>query len=85
MRIAPLVIATHAYDHAFCAKLCVAAGSYRVFVSDHQGKVYDLTGKNWVRFPKDVLDQVGVPGVAVVGRLVEVDGVRGLAVDSLDR
>src|ERR1035438_624756 len=25
---------THAYDHAFCAKLCVAAGSSLVFVSD---------------------------------------------------
>ena len=77
---------THAYDHAFCAKLCVAAGSSLVFVSDHQGKVYVvLTGKNGIRVPKDVLDQVGVPGVAVVGRLVEVDGVRALAVDSLDR
>ena len=44
---------THAYDHAFCAKLCVAAGSSLVFVSDHQSKVYVvLTGKNGVRFPK---------------------------------
>jgi hypothetical protein len=57
-----------------------------VFVSDQQGKVYVvLTGKNGMRFPKDVLDQVGVPGVAVVGRLVDVDGVRALVVDSLDR
>jgi hypothetical protein len=38
-----------------------------------------------MRLPKDVLDSIGVPGVAVVGRLVEVDGVRALAVDSLDR
>ncbi len=76
---------THAYDHAFCAKLCVAAGSSLIFVSDQQGKVYVvLTGKNGIRRAKDVLDQVGVPGVAVVGRLVEVDGVRALAVDSLD-
>jgi hypothetical protein len=77
---------THAYDHAFCAKLCVAAGSSLVFVSDQQGKVYVvLTAKNGMRLPKDVLDSIGVPGVAVVGRLVEVDGVRALAVDSLDR
>jgi hypothetical protein len=77
---------THAYDHAFCAKLCVAAGSSLVFISDQQGKVYIvLTGKNGIRFPKDILDQVGVPGVSVRGRLVEVDGARALAVDSLDR
>jgi len=77
---------THAYDHAFCAKLCVAAGSSLVFVSDEQSKVYVvLTSKNGIRLPKDVLDQIGVPGVVVSGRLVEGDGVRALAVDSLDR
>lgn len=77
---------THAYDHAFCAKLCVAAGSSLVFVSDQPGKAYVvMTGKNGIRLPKDVLDQIGVPGVTVVGRLIEVDGVRALAVASLDR
>jgi hypothetical protein len=77
---------THAYDHAFCAKLCVAAGGSLVFVSDHQGTVYVvLTGKNGIRFPKDFLDQVGVPGVAVVGKLVELDGVRGPWIASIGR
>ena len=77
---------THAYDHAFCAKLCVAAGSSLVFVSDQQGKVYVvLTGKNGTRLSKDVLDQIGVPGVVVAGRLVDSDGVQALAVDSLER
>lgn len=76
----------HAYDHAFCAKLCVVAGSSLVFISDQQGKVYVvLTGKNGIRFPKDILDQVGVPGVSVRGRLVESDRVQALAVDSLER
>ena len=52
---------THAYDHAFCAKLCVAAGASLLFVSDRQGKAYVvLTGKNGIRVPKVVLDQVGV-------------------------
>lgn len=75
---------THAYDHAFCAKLCVAAGSSLIFVSDQEGKVYVvLTGKNGIRLPEDVLDRIGVPGVAVLGRLVEVDGVHALAVDGL--
>jgi hypothetical protein len=74
---------THGYDHSFCAKLCVAAGSSLVFVSDQQAKVYVvLTGKNGIRLPQDALDQIGVPGVEVVGRLVESDGVQALAVDS---
>jgi hypothetical protein len=77
---------THAYDHAFCAKLCVAAGSSLVFVSDQQGKVYTvLTGKNGIGIPKEVLDQIGVPGVAVAGRLIESDGVQALAVDGIER
>jgi len=77
---------THAYDHAFCAKLCVAAGSSLIFISDQQAEVYIvLPGKNGIRFPKDVLDRIGVPGVAVAGRLVESDGVQALAVDSIER
>jgi hypothetical protein len=71
---------THACDHAFGAKLCVAAGSSLVLLSDHQGMVdVVLTGKNAIRFPKDVFDQVGVPGVAVVGRLVEYGRSRWIA------
>jgi hypothetical protein len=77
---------THAYDHAFCAKMCVAAGSSLVFVSDQRAKAYVvLTGKNGIRFPENVLDQIGVPGVVVTGRLVEGEGVKALAVDSLER
>jgi hypothetical protein len=77
---------THGYDHAFCAKVCVAAGSSLVFISDQQGKVYVvLTGKNGIRFPENVLDQIGVPGVVVTGRLVESDGVQALAVDRVGR
>jgi len=77
---------THAYDHAFCAKLCVAAGSSLVFVSDQQAKVYVvLTGKNGIRFPENVLDQIGVPGVVVAGRWIENDGVKALAVDGTER
>jgi len=62
------------------------AGSSLVFISDQQGKVYVvLTGKNGMRFPKDVFDQIGIPGVVVAGRLVESGGVQALAVDSLER
>jgi len=76
---------THAYDHAFCAKLCVAAGSSLIFVADQQAKVYVvLTEKNGIRFPKEVLDEIGVPGVAVAGRLVGGDGVQALAVDGIE-
>src|SRR3979411_516090 len=31
---------THGYDHAFCAKMCAAAGSPLVFVSDQGGEIY---------------------------------------------
>src|SRR5580704_4522778 len=31
---------THAYDHAFCAKFCAAAGSPLLFVPDQGGQVY---------------------------------------------
>ena len=41
---------THAYDHAFCAKLCAAAGSPLLFVPDQGGQVYlVLTERNGVR------------------------------------
>jgi hypothetical protein len=74
----------HGYDHAFCAKLCVAAGSPLVFILDRGGQVYlVLTPQNGIRLPKIVLDQIGVPGVAVKGRLLDVDGVRALAVEGL--
>jgi hypothetical protein len=57
-----------------------------VFVSDQRAKAYVvLTGKNGIRLPENVLDRIGVPGVLVTGRLVEGEGVKALAVDSLER
>jgi hypothetical protein len=77
---------THAYDHAFCAKLCVAAGSPLVFVSDQQAKLYFvLTGKNAIPLSEEVLDQIGVPGIVVEGKLFEGDGLQLLAVDRLEQ
>jgi hypothetical protein len=74
---------THAYDHAFCAKFCAAAGSPLLFVSDQGGLVYIvLTERNGVRLPERVLDQIGVPGVLVKGRTLDANGVRTLAVES---
>jgi len=73
---------THAYDHAFCAKLCAAAGSPLLFVSDQGGQVYlVLTERNAVRLPDEVLDRIGVPGVVVKGKAFEGDGLRALAVE----
>jgi hypothetical protein len=77
---------THAYDHAFCAKLCVAAGSPLVFIPDQGERIYVvLSPQNAARLPDKVLDQIGVPGVAVQGRLVESNGMTGLAVDRIGR
>ncbi|MGA9965303.1 MAG: hypothetical protein WBQ10_08870 [Terriglobales bacterium] len=73
---------THAYDHAFCAKLCAAAGSPLLFISDQGGQVYlVLTERNGVRLPEEVLDRVGVPGVMVRGKVFEAEGLRALAVE----
>jgi hypothetical protein len=74
----------HAYDHAFCAKMCAAAGSPLVFVPDRGGQVYlVLSERNGVRLPPEILDRIGVPGVLVKGKVLEGNGWRALAVEGL--
>jgi hypothetical protein len=76
---------THGYDHAFCAKLCAAAGSPLVFVSDHRGQAYIvLSQRKGVRLPENVLDRIGVPGTVVRGKVFDADGLRALAVEGLE-
>jgi hypothetical protein len=76
---------THAYDHAFCAKLCVAAGSPLVFVPDNGGPFFVvLTSQNGVAVSEKLLDQIGVPGIVVKGRILETDGPRALAIAELE-
>lgn len=76
---------THAYDHAFCAKLCAAAGSPLVFIPDQGGQVYlVLTPQNAVQLPEKLLDQIGVPGIVVSGRVLQSDGLRALAIPALE-
>jgi hypothetical protein len=75
---------THAYDHAFCAKFCAAAGSPLVFISDQGGLVYVvLTARNGVQLPENVLNLIGVPGIQLKGRTLVSNGVRTLAVESV--
>jgi hypothetical protein len=74
----------HGYDHAFCAKLCAAAGSPLVFVSDQGGEIYlVLSERNGIRLPENVLDRIGVPGTVVKGKVLDAGGVRALAVEGL--
>lgn len=74
----------HAYDHAFCAKLCAAAGSPLVFIADQDGKVYlVLSVKNGVKLPENVLDRIGVPGIVVEGKLFEASAIHALAIQAL--
>jgi hypothetical protein len=74
----------HAYDHAFCAKLCAAAGSPLVFIADQDGKVYlALSETNGIRLPENVLDRIGVPGIEVEGKLLEASEMRALAIQGL--
>jgi hypothetical protein len=75
---------THSYDHAFCAKACVAAGSPVLFLADG-GKVYVvLTAKDAVPLPANVLDKLGVPGVEVRGKALNANGIMALAVESVE-
>jgi hypothetical protein len=77
---------THAYDHAFCAKLCAAAGSPLLFVSDQGGPAYlVLNQENGIRLPADLLDRIGVPGIVVKGKVLNADGLRVLAVEGIAR
>lgn len=74
----------HAYDHAFCAKLCAAAGSPLLFVPDEGGQIYVvLTQPNAERIPNAILDQVGIPGIVVNGKVLENNGMAGLAVEGI--
>jgi hypothetical protein len=75
---------THAYDHAFCAKLCAASGSPLLFISDKGNQTYlVLTSRNAVRLSDKVLDQIAVPGILVRGKILNADGVRSIAVEDL--
>ncbi|MGA8491879.1 MAG: hypothetical protein WB711_15740 [Terriglobales bacterium] len=75
---------THAYDHAFCAKLCAAAGSPLLFIPDQGGQVYlVLSAQNGVQLPESVLDRIGVPGIVVKGTVLDTDGLHALAIEAL--
>jgi hypothetical protein len=75
---------THAYDHAFCAKFCVAAGSPLLFISDQGGVAYVvLTARNGVPLPENILNLIGVPGIAVKGRTLDANGVKTFAVENV--
>jgi hypothetical protein len=79
-----LGIHMHDYDHAFCAKLCAAAGSPLLFISDESGELFlVLNAQDGIRLPKSVLDRIGVPGIMVKGRVLESGGMPALAVEGL--
>jgi hypothetical protein len=74
----------HAYDHAFCAKMCAAAGGPLMFVPDSGEQPYlVLSERNGVKLPDDVLDRIGIPGIVLKGKVFDADGIYVLAVDGL--
>jgi len=74
----------HAYDHAFCAKMCAAAGGPLVFIPDQGGQPYlVLSEHNGIRLPEEVLNRIGVPGIVVKGKVLDADGLRTLAIEGL--
>src|ERR1700721_3778371 len=67
----------HAYDHAFCAKLCAAAGGPLVFIPDQGEELFlVLNEQNGVRLPESVLDRIGVPGIVFKAKCLEPAGGR---------
>jgi hypothetical protein len=79
-----LGIHMHAYDHAFCAKLCAATGGPLVFIPDQGGELFlVLNEQDSVRLPESVLDRIGVPGIVLKGKVLEAGGMRALAVEGL--
>jgi hypothetical protein len=74
----------HAYDHAFCAKLCATGGSPLVFIPDQGQEIYLVLSEwNGIRLPENVLDRIGVPGIVVKGKTLTSGGVRALAIEEL--
>jgi hypothetical protein len=74
----------HGYDHAFCAKMCAAAGNPLLFVSDQGGEIYlVLSERNGTRLRENVLDRIGVPGTVVKGKVLDAGGMRALAIEGL--
>jgi hypothetical protein len=74
----------HAYDHAFCAKFCVAAGSPLLFISDQGNQMYVvLTAQNGIKLPENVLDRIGVPGILITGTVLDTEGLHALAIQAV--
>lgn len=74
----------HVYDHAFCAKACVAGGSPIVFIAD-SGKVYlVLNSQVGMPLPDKVLNQLGVPGIRIKAQSVGSHDIEALAISSLE-
>ena len=74
----------HGYDHAFCAKLCAAAGGPLVFIPDQGEEIYVVLSEwNGIRLPENVLDRIGVPGTVVKGKVLAADGMQALAIEGL--
>lgn len=73
----------HGRDHAMCAKACVAHGGPVVFLAQ-DGTVYlALPHADGTPFPNSVLNELGVPGVTVMGNAGESHGIRYLSVHSV--
>lgn len=76
----------HAYDHAFCAKLCVASGSPVLFLPDDGGQVLlVLLPQNAISIPDSILDKIGIPGIMVRGKTLSSSNVTALAVETVDK
>lgn len=76
----------HAYDHAFCAKLCVASGSPVLFLSDDGGQVLlVLLPQNAISIPDSILDKIGIPGIMVRGKTLSSSNVTALVVETVDK
>lgn len=73
----------HGHEHALCAKACVSHGGPIVFVGSNGTTYLVLPPKDGARYPMQVLNDLGKPGVTVHAHEIDSHGIKALSVDSV--
>jgi hypothetical protein len=73
----------HGHEHAMCAKACVAHGSPIIFLAENGSVYLVLTPKDGMPYPETLLNDLGRPGVTVVGNALDSYGIKAISIQSL--
>lgn len=72
----------HGHDNV-CAKACVANGSPIVFLAESGTEYLVLMHRDGVPYPAACLNNLGRPGVTVVGNAFESHGIKAISIQSV--